>query len=64
MRVLEGLIEDMILEFNDLTYSLEEFTKNPTGGNRKIVLNDMAKFNSTKNKLSTRLRNMLVKWGK
>ena len=61
MKVLKCLIEDMILEFNDFTYSLEEFTENPTGGNRKIALKDMAKFNNTKNKVATRMRNMWLK---
>ena len=47
-----------------MLFALDEFKQNPTGRNKRILLSEIFKFSSTKNKLAARVRNMSVKWEK
>ena len=64
MKILKEIQDKMEEDFEDLLFALDEFKQNPTGRNRRILLSEIFKFSSTKNKLAARVRNMSVKWEK
>ena len=64
MKILKEIEEKMEEDFEDMLFALDEFKQNPTGRNKRILLSEIFKFSSTKNKLSARVRNMSVKWEK